>query len=236
MIRKSASAITCLLVVLLASFSVICAEDLSVEAVLDNMEQASAKLETMTADFTETKVMALFDEEVRSSGRFYYKEPDKLVMETLEPDRQTLIIKGSEVMMHYPEMKQIHKLSIGDGKNMEALFIGFGGSVSSIREQFTAEIDRVEDDANGARFYTLSLVPREGSPAASPALGLDKILLTVSSDRWYPVRSEIVQKNEDRAIYQYSGRKFNEPISDESVSILFLHKGTEVIVHGTKGN
>ena len=235
MIRKSAPAIICMLVVLLAFFSEINAEDLSVEAILDNMEQASAKLKSMTADFSETRVMALFDEEVKSSGRFYYKEPDKLVMETLEPDKQTLIINGSEVMMHYPVMKQIHKLSIGDGKNMEALFIGFGGSVSSIREQFTTSIDRVEDDGSGVRLYTLSLAPREGSPAASPALGLDKILLTVSSDRWYPVRSEIVQKNEDRAIYEYSGRKFNEPIADERFDFV-PPEGTEVIVHGAKGN
>ena len=235
MISKRASVLTSLMVVLLSFFSILQAQQLGVEQVLDNMESASARLETMTADFVLTKVMALFDEEVKSSGKFYYKEPDKLVMETLEPDKQTLIINGSEVMMYYPEMKQIHKLSIENGKNMEALFIGFGGSVSSIREHFMVDIDKIEPGESDNQLYTLSLVPREGSPAANPSLGLDKILLTVSSDRWHPVSSEIVQKNEDRAIYEYSGRKFNETVSDERFDFV-PPQDTEVIVHGTKGN
>ncbi|MBN2288056.1 MAG: outer membrane lipoprotein carrier protein LolA [Candidatus Glassbacteria bacterium] len=203
---------------------------LTVDRVLENMENTSTRLVDLQADFLQTKVMALFDESIVSKGKFYFRNPDKLILDTVSPEHQQLIINHNKVWLHYPEMKQVHKLSLQQTKGLNALFVGFGGSVRDIRSQFEVEITGVEKDPQGGTVYTLSLKPIEGTPAASPALGLKKVLLSVPEGRWYPVRSEIVQSNGDRSIYEYSNHRLNLKLSEARFTFS-PPAGTEVITH-----
>ncbi|MEA2063275.1 MAG: outer membrane lipoprotein carrier protein LolA, partial [Gemmatimonadota bacterium] len=209
-------------------------EQLTVGQVLERMEAANARLVDLKADFKQTKVMALFDERIISQGKFYFLNPDKLVMEVLEPEHQQLIINYNHVWLHYPEMKQVHELSLKQTKGLSALFVGFGGSARDIRDQFTVEIAGTQALERGKTLYKLLLIPIEGTPAASRALALEKVLLSVPSDRWYPVRSEIVQTNGDRSIYEYSNHELNLKLS-ESRFTFNPPDGTEVITHGAPG-
>ena len=206
------------------------ASQLTVDQVLERMEATSTRLMDLQADFMQTKVMVLFDESIVSKGKFYFRNPDKLIMDTISPEHQQLIINHNNVWLHYPEMKQVHKLSLNQTKGLNALFVGFGGSVRGIRDQFTVEIKKVEKNQNGRLVYLLLLTPVEGTPAASSALGLKQVRLSVLEGRWYPVRSEIVQANGDRSIYQYSNHRLNLRLSEAR----FTFKppaGTEVITH-----
>jgi len=185
----------------------------------------------LQADFVQTKQLALFDENIVSKGKFYFRNPDKLVLDTQSPEHQQLIINYNHVWLHYPELKQVHELSLKQSSGLSAMFVGFGGSVADIRELFTVEL--VESGAwkGGGRFYTLDLTPIPGTSAASPALGLEKVMLTVTDSRWYPVRTRIVQRNGDSTMLEYSNQKDNLKLSDSR----FTFKppaGTQVIQHG----
>jgi len=223
--------LTWLLVVL--GLQTAAASRLGVDRVLERMEATSSRLMDLQADFVQTKVMALFDESIISKGKFYFRNPDKLIMDTTSPEHQQLIINYNNVWLHYPEMKQVHKLSLNQTKGLSALFVGFGGSVRDIREQFEVEITKVEKNESGRLVYLLSLKPIEGTPAASPALGLRQVLLSVPEGRWYPVRSEIVQTNGDRSIYQYSNHRLNLKLSEARFTFT-PPAGTEVITHDSR--
>ena len=206
------------------------ASQLTVDRVLERMEATSARLVDLQADFVQTKVMALFDESIVSKGKFYFRNPDKLILDTVSPEHQQLIINHRNVWLHYPEMKQVHKLSLNRTIGLRALFVGFGGSVRDIRDQFTVELAKVEKDKNSRLVYTLWLTPIKGTPASSPVLGLEQVLLSVLEERWYPIRSEIVQTNGDRSIFEYSNHRLNLKLSEAR----FTFKppaGTEVITH-----
>jgi outer membrane lipoprotein carrier protein len=210
------------------------AAELSVEELLARMEATSSRLVDLQADFKQTKIMALFDESIVSQGKFLFLSPDKLIMDTVSPEHQQLMINHNKVWLHYPEMKQVHQLSLKQSKGLSALFVGFGGSVRDIREQFEVKITGVTKDQQGKLVYSLALNPIEGTAAASPTLGLEQVLLSVREGRWYPVRSEIVQKNGDRSIYEYSNHQLNHRISEAR----FTFKppaGTEIITHQSPG-
>jgi outer membrane lipoprotein carrier protein len=209
------------------------AAQLTVEQVLERMSSGSTRLEDLQADFVQTKVMALFDEKIVSSGKFYFRNPDKLILDTLSPEHQQLIINYNRVWLHYPELKQVHELSLKQSKGLSALFVGFGGSVSDIRDQFNTQLTGVETGADGKQLYTLSLAPIPGTAAASPSLGLEKVVLTILEDRWYPVRTEIVQKNGDRSIYEYTNLKSNLRLPDTRFTFV-PPAGTQVIHHNTE--
>jgi len=194
------------------------------------MEEANLRLKDMQADFLQTKEMALFNECIVSKGKFYFLNPDKLVLDTTSPEHQQLIINYNRVWLHYPELKQVHELSLKQTRGLSALFVGFGGSVRDIREQFSVELQTDETDDQGKHSYTLVLYPLAGTPAASPALGLDQVILTVTEGKWYPVKTQIVQKNGDRTILEYSNQKVNLKLS-ESRFTFKPPAGTEVIDH-----
>ncbi len=206
------------------------AAGMSVDQVLDRMAESSARLEDMQADFVQTKIMTVFDEKIVSSGKFYFRNPDKLVLDTQSPEHQQLIINHNRGWLHYPDLKQVHEFSVKQAKDMSALFVGFGGSAARIREQFQVSLESRQRESSGAELITLGLVPIQGASAASPVLGIQKVLLTVTEGRWYPVRTEIVQTNGDRSIYEYSSHRLNPKIA-ESRFTFRVPDGTKVIQH-----
>ena len=203
---------------------------LDVNQVLRRMEEANRRLEDLQADFVQIKEMALFDDRIISRGKFYFRNPDKLVLDTQSPEHQQLIINYNHVWLHYPELKQVHELSLKQTKGLSALFVGFGGSVKNIRDQFNVSLEKFEVNATGKTTYTLSLEPLKGTPAASPALGLRRVLLTVVEGKWYPIRTEIIQKNGDRSILNYTNHEINLKLS-ESRFTFTPPAGTQVIDH-----
>ncbi len=204
---------------------------MSVDDVLGRMNRANNRMEDLQADFVQTKRMALFDESIVSEGKFYFRNPDKLVLDTQSPERQQLIINYNHVWLHYPDLKQVHELSLKQSSGLSAMFVGFGGSVADIQEQFTVELVKTGPWEGGSSFYTLALTPIPGSPAASPALSLEKVILTVSDGKWYPVRTVIVQKNGDSTTLEYSNQKDNLKLSDSRFTFN-PPAGTQVIQHG----
>jgi len=202
------------LFVIFSGTSGLAAAELDVNQVLQLMGEANGRLQDLQADFVQTKEMALFDEKIVSKGKFYFRNPDKLVLDTQSPEHQQLIINYNHVWLHYPELKQVHEFSIKQSKGLTAMFVGFGGSVNDIRDQFEVSLDKIEPGTRGANSYTLALVPKAGSPAASPALGLERVILTVNGEKWYPVRTEIVQRNGDRTVLEYSNQKDNLRLSE----------------------
>ncbi|MBW7996917.1 MAG: outer membrane lipoprotein carrier protein LolA [Candidatus Glassbacteria bacterium] len=206
------------------------AAGLEVDQVLERMSRANQRLEDLQADFVQTKQLALFDDNIVSKGKFYFRNPDKLVLDTQSPEHQQLIINYNHVWLHYPELKQVHELSLKQSSGLSALFVGFGGSVADIQEQFTVELVETGSLDEGGKFYSLALVPIPGTSAASPSLGLEKVILTVADGKWYPVRTMIVQKNGDSTLLEYSNQKENLKLSDAR----FTFKppaGTQVIQH-----
>ncbi|MFH1068264.1 MAG: outer membrane lipoprotein carrier protein LolA [Candidatus Glassbacteria bacterium] len=214
----------------LAAAGTLPAVEMTTERILEKMGQSNLRLQDLQADFVQTKVLALFDEQLISHGKFYFRNPDKLVLDTTEPEHQQLIINYNHVWLHYPDLKQVHELSLNQAEGLSALFVGFGGAVKDIRDQFNVALRESGTREDGTGYYVLSLEPIPGTPAASPALGLARVLLTVTDRKWYPVRTEIVQKNGDRSILEYSNQKDNLKLSESR----FTFKppvGTQVINH-----
>jgi outer membrane lipoprotein carrier protein len=205
--------------------------ELTVEGVLERMSRANNRMEDLQADFVQTKQMALFDENIVSEGKFYFRNPDKLVLDTQSPEHQQLIINYNHVWLHYPDLKQVHELSLKQSSGLSALFVGFGGSVADIQEQFTVELVETGTCDEGGSYYQLALLPIHGTPAASPALGLDKVMLTVNDSKWYPVKTMILQKNGDSTMLEYSNQRDNLKLSDSRFTFN-PPKGTQVIQHG----
>ncbi len=63
--------------------------------VLERLEQLSAGIETIASDFTQEKYLAVFQDVMLSTGRFYFKKPSLLRWELTRPVASGFVLKGS---------------------------------------------------------------------------------------------------------------------------------------------
>jgi outer membrane lipoprotein-sorting protein len=63
-------------------------------ALLDRLQQLSAGSETLASDFTQEKYLAVFQDKMVSSGRFYFKKPDALRWELTRPVATGFVLQG----------------------------------------------------------------------------------------------------------------------------------------------
>ena len=65
--------------------SVAAGADQDLDQVLAQLARAAEGIESLTSDFVQEKYLAVFQEALRSSGRFYYQKPDRLRWELRSP-------------------------------------------------------------------------------------------------------------------------------------------------------
>jgi outer membrane lipoprotein-sorting protein len=74
-------------------------------ALIGKVEQARAGQASLVGDFVQRKRLSLFRDEVRSTGRFQLRSPDKLRWEYLKPDPSVIILAGHTVTVKAPGQK-----------------------------------------------------------------------------------------------------------------------------------
>jgi outer membrane lipoprotein-sorting protein len=66
------------------------------EAVLDRIRAQAGSVGTIQADFVQEKKLSVFDEVLRSSGKFAFAKPDRLRWELTSPVKTGFSIRGKE--------------------------------------------------------------------------------------------------------------------------------------------
>ena len=64
-----------------------------------NLTRAHAAVNTISADFTQVKNMALLADKIRSKGKFYFKKEDKVRIEYTSPYTYLLVMNGGQIMV-----------------------------------------------------------------------------------------------------------------------------------------
>ncbi len=75
-------------------------------AILDRIKAANEAYNTITAHFTHEKYMPIFEENIRSEGRYYYSKPDRLLMTYTDPEGDFMLISGDNFIMTAAGKKQ----------------------------------------------------------------------------------------------------------------------------------
>jgi outer membrane lipoprotein-sorting protein len=91
-----------ILIFSIASIRVFCdepetaAEPDRTEAVLLRIKNATSEIETLTGDFIQKKKIDILKDTPESKGKFYYKKPDCLRWEIIEPVEMGFIVNGTQ--------------------------------------------------------------------------------------------------------------------------------------------
>jgi len=192
-------------------------------AAFEELQKAHADLFELSADFVHTKEVPLFDERITSSGRLFYRKPDKLLLQYTEPDSSRVLIDGGTIWLYYPRLEQAHRYAVDPEVALPGVFLGFGGSSEGVEERFDVETTP-PDREEGFITDRIILKPRPETELAGEVRSIE---LVIRRESHLPVRCEFWEVSGDHTLFEFSSYAVN-PRLDPSLFVFTPPEGTEV--------
>jgi outer membrane lipoprotein-sorting protein len=165
----------------------------------------SAKVMSITSDFSQEKTLTALTEKVTSTGKFSFKRNNKVRIEYLKPFSYLMIMNGDKMLVRDNEKE--NTINVKSNKlfqQVNRIMIDCVQGTILESKDFTTKV--FEDE----KVYLLEMTP------SSKALRefFQTILLTVEK-KDYSVKS--IEMNEpagDRTIISFTNKKLNEPVGE----------------------
>jgi hypothetical protein len=165
-------------------------------AVLERIREASCGIRSIESRFVQESRSAMLEEPLRSSGRFRYEAPDRLLWEVVSPERFGFSLDGERV-----------RTWRGTGEAREGAPPGAEEGIRRFAEQLFAWVradfawleERFEVTVEGRSPAVVSLEPR--SPEAAERL--DRIRVTFAGDLNHAEAIEILERGGDRTVISF---------------------------------
>jgi outer membrane lipoprotein-sorting protein len=179
--------------------------------ILSDMNEASKRLKTLSANLEYTKVTVLVDDKSTQSGQLFFRKgkTTEIRIDFQNPERKTLLLKKNKGEIYLPNINQIQEYDLGQksGLVQQFLLLGFGSDTGDLKKAYNVKYLQ-EEDLGRDTTVVLELVPRKGNIAAQIA----KIQIWVSEDSWLPAQQKFFESGGDYTTARYSGVIVNRPL------------------------
>jgi outer membrane lipoprotein carrier protein len=190
-----------LIALLLVSFS---AQAADVDKVLADLQSYRETLNTFTANFVQTKHLALLSGDVISRGTFVYKKPGIMVWRYDPPEDTIMGIKPGQITFYFPSLKKAKRVHLSSGADVpQWMSFGMGpiNDVGSVKKNATV----TASEANG--IILLSVSPTDKKEA------IKEIVISLRQD-YNPARIRFIEKGGDITTIDFSNQRVNPTIND----------------------
>lgn len=178
---------------------------------MKRLEKATASIKSIESDFKQVKRLEIYNEDVASSGRFYYKAESKICLKYTNPYPYQIIINGSKMAMESNGKKNTTDLK--DNKLMSEmqgiLTTCMTGSFSNISKDY--KLDFYEDTS----YYRILITPTSKTLKAH----INKFEIYLNKKDLSVDRLRIAETEKDYTEYTYSNKKFNTLTNDSLFSV-----------------
>jgi outer membrane lipoprotein-sorting protein len=131
----------------------------SLEQILSEFDRVQAGVQTLSAEFTETKVSELLKEPIVSQGRFYMTKPNAVMWEYTAPESMQFVIANDEYVGYYPKRKRAERRNVRRWTDQIFRYFGLGQGSAELKKFYDIRLG--EDDASMNDTYVLVLEPRK---------------------------------------------------------------------------
>jgi len=182
--------------------------DLTVNEVLFQMNEASKKLHTLSANLEYTKVTVLVDDKSTESGQLYFRhgKTPEIRIEMAKPESKIIIFKKNRGEIFMPKINEIQEYNLDQKSDLLQQFflLGFGTDTNELKKSYDVNYLR-EEDLEDDTTAVLELTPRRGNVSAQ----ISKIQIWVSEESWLPTQQKFFEAGGDYLVASYSGVRVN---------------------------
>jgi outer membrane lipoprotein carrier protein len=173
--------------------------------IMERVERTYAGIRSMEADFVQQLRVPLLGSDQQSRGRFFQRQPDRLLMRFSDPAGDVIVADGRHLWMYYPSIDraQVLRASLAQG----------GGSVDFQREFLQNSTQRYaatlvgEEVVDGRPAHVLNLVPRAQSTYRSIRIWVDQQESLVR-------RFEVTEQNDSQRRIEFRNIRRNVALDD----------------------
>lgn len=200
----------CLFATLLCSASLLFAQERKIENTeqfLSQLEKAASSVKSIESDFKQIKHLDIFDEEITSLGKFYYRFENKISLNYQKPMSYLIVINNDKIMINSDGRKNI--MSLKDNKLMSEmqgmLTASMTGNFSNVSKDYRMEyFDAVEH-------YLVKVTPIN----ATIKTYISEFKIYLDKKDFSVVRLRIIETQSDYTDYFFSNKKFNTLANDD---------------------
>lgn len=179
---------------------------------LKQLEKATASIKSIESDFKQVKRLEVYDEDVISSGRFYYKAAgSEICLKYTEPYPYRIVISGSKLLMESGGRKNVTDIKDSKlmGEMQGILTACMTGSFSNLSKAY--QLDFFEDSG-----YYLILITPVGKTLK---MQIGKFEIYLNKKDLSVDKLRISETEKDYTEYIYANKKFNTIANDTLFAI-----------------
>ena len=180
--------------------------------ILAQMNVASKKLKTVSANLEYTKVTVVVDDKSTESGQLYFRrgKTTDIRIDFQKPEPRIILFKKNNGEIYLPKINQIQEYDMAQKSDLlqQFLLLGFGTDTAELKKSYEVKYLQ-EEDMEGETAVQLELTPRRENVATQ----ISKIQIWVSEESWLPMQQKFFQTGGDYSIAHYSGVKVNRVLA-----------------------
>jgi outer membrane lipoprotein-sorting protein len=198
---------------------------LTLDSVLQFMDNAGQGFKSLTADIEHIKYTAVVKDTSTETGKIWVRKDSKMRIDFLSPDPRSIIRDGDRLYIYTPKISRVEEYNIGKHLDMadQYLALGFGSQSERLKKNFQITL-APEDTLDGRKMAVLELVPLNEDARKQ----IDKIHIWVDEASWLPVQQKFFETGSgDYFISKYTNVLENLKINDSKFKPVWP-KGTKV--------
>jgi outer membrane lipoprotein-sorting protein len=205
--------------------------DGDLEAVLDQLDRASANFRNTQADFVWNQYQKVVDETDVQKGLIYFvreKAVTEMAADITVPDKKYVLFVDGKLKLYQPRIEQLTVYDTGKNRaDLESfLVLGFGGRGHDLPKAFDVKFEGYEN-LEGTKVAKLSMAPK--SPRVRGIF--EKVTLWIDTDRGVSLKQQFFEPSGDYRVALYSNFKLNGKIPSDAFKLKTTSK-TKTITPG----
>jgi len=174
----------------------------------EDIQRESAKIQSVSAQFSQKKHMQILTKPLVSKGRFYFQAPDSVRWEYSSPIKSVLIMQKGSIKRYTQGSRGLVEDASGSLESMQIVLQEIGRWT---RGQFT-ENEHFSATLKGGKSPRIILTPKEKGLSAM----ISRIVITLSPDRPGVIKSVKILENEaNYTLFEFTDVQINGKISEK---------------------
>jgi outer membrane lipoprotein carrier protein len=192
---------------LLFPLSVINGQSAGTDEVIQRLKEVRERTKDLSADLLQEKTISLLKQKMVSRGQIRYKFPDRFSIEFFQPDTSLILFDGKTFLTYLKEEKVAERYHVHSNPTVEKYLLF---SQDPFQEKW-AQWRIIEDQES---FLVMEILPK------GEDFLFAKARFWISKKDWMVTGMEIVEKNGDTTLLQYSNIQSNTGLTDSDFKVL----------------
>jgi outer membrane lipoprotein-sorting protein len=176
---------------------------------VQHLNDAADRFETLTAKLEYTKVTVVVDDKSTETGRLYCSKNRRILIEMLNPEPKQILFTGNKASIYYPKMGLIQEFNLDKHRALveQFLLLGFGTSGDQLKDSYLITV-LGETQVDRAAVLQVELTPKDQRIRNQ----IHKIHIWLDLASWIPVQQKFFEVGGDYLTTRYSEVKLNVEI------------------------